>query len=151
MEKPEGVFSQKDVSRLTVEQLPDGSTAIFDERSKSVHSLNPSATVVWRACASGATLTQIMAALDHHFGTPVDLDVAASAIGKLQQAELIESDTPVADVVVNMDRRSMLKSVGSLGALAVPVVLTLTAAEQRAHAAAVGFSGTTGAPPPKGD
>jgi len=141
MQKPESTFFQTDLTCLAVEQLPDGSTAIFDERSKSVHSLNPSATVVWRACASGATLPQIMAALTDRFGGPVDVEIADQAIAELQQAKLIESNiptagaVPVAGAVMEMGRRSILKRVGSLGAIAVPVVLTLTAAEQRGYAA----------------
>jgi len=139
MQSLESIFSQTNLASLAVEQLPDGSTAIFDERSKSVHSLNPSATVVWRACASGATLAQIMTALAAHFGAPVDAEVANHAIAQLRQSKLIEPNTPaavpVAGAVMEMGRRSILKRVGSLGAIAVPVVLTLTAAEQRGYAA----------------
>jgi len=145
MQKPESTFFQTDLTCLAVEQLPDGSTAIFDERSKSVHSLNPSATVVWRACASGATLPQIMAALADRFSGPVDAEIANHAIAQLQQSKLIESKTPeivpVAGAVMEMGRRSILKRVGSLGAIAVPVVLTLTAAEQRGYA--INTSSTT--------
>ena len=142
MQNSEIVFSQSDLTRLTVEQLPDGSTAIFDERSKSVHSLNPSATIVWRACASGATLPQIMETLAEHFGAPVDVEVAHHSIAQLQQAQLIESNAPVDAAAMDMGRRSILKNVGSLGALAVPVVLTMTGTEQRAYALQA-LSGTT--------
>jgi len=108
--------------------------------------------VVWRACASGATLTQIMAALADHFGGPVDAATANHAIAQLRQAELIESNipvtgaVPVAGAVMEMGRRSILKRVGSLGAIAVPVVLTLTAAQQRAYAIEAPLSSITTSP-----
>jgi len=155
MPNTKNIFSQPNSPSLVVEQLPDGSTVIFDERSKSVHSLDPSATVVWRACAAGATLPRIVEALAAHFGAPVNVEVASNAIAQLQQAKLIESGAPtavavpVAGAVKDLGRRSILKGVGSLGALAVPVVLTLTAAEQRAYAVPVqAGSGTTTTRPP---
>jgi len=118
MPQRENIFKQSELERLAVEKLPDGSTVIFDERSKSVHSLNPRATVVWRACASGATVPRIMEALADHFGGPVDVEVANHAIAQLQRVNLIESDAPAAVVVpvaegaMDMGRRSILKGVG---------------------------------------
>jgi hypothetical protein len=144
MPRTENIFRQVFTERLTVEKLTDGSTAIFDERSKSVHSLNPSATIVWNACAGGATLSQITSALTQH-GGPADEQTVLHAIVQLQQAKLVTAETPIVGLPTDMGRRSMLKSVGSLGAMAVPVVLTLTSAEQRAYAQQAG-SGTTPAP-----
>ena len=143
MGQTENIFRQV-TERLTVEKLTDGSTAIFDERSKSVHSLNPSATIVWNACAEGATLSQIAAILAQN-SIPSDEQTAMQAIVQLQQAELVTAETPIAGMPIDMGRRSMLKSVGSLGAIAVPVVLTLTSTEQRAYAQQA-VSGTTPAP-----
>jgi Chaperone of endosialidase/Coenzyme PQQ synthesis protein D (PqqD) len=144
MPQTENIFRQFATDRLTVEKLPDGSTAIFDERSKSVHSLNPSATIVWNACAGGATFSQVTAALVQHRG-PSDEQTALQAIVQLQQAGLVTAETPIAGLQIDMERRSILKSVGSLGAMAAPLVLTLTSAEQRAYAQQAG-SRTTPAP-----
>jgi len=130
------------VGQVNAERLPDGSVAIYDERSKSVHSLNPSAAVAWEACAQGATVEQVRAALSQHFGSLVDRDVAWTAIQRLQEAELVMSDAPLAAPAVDLARRSALKSIGALGAMALPVVLTLTASEQRAYGL-IGASVTT--------
>ena len=138
-----GIFSQADAQYLAVEKLADGSTAIVDQRSKTVHSLNASAAIVWDACAQGATLPQIMAALEQRVGQPVDQEVALDAIAQLQGANLISSELPAG--MLDQNRRSMLKAIGTFGAMALPVVLSLTASEQKAFAQGAG-SRTTARP-----
>jgi len=145
MSESQRVFVQSGGEAIVAEKLADGSTAIFDQRSQSVHSLNPSATVVWEVCAGGATLTQILASLEDRFGAPVDVTMAEHAIAQLRQAGLIECDEPIAGAIIEQSRRSLMKTVGALGA-ALPVVLTLTATEQRAHARIASSETTTAAP-----
>jgi len=141
------VFTRIALNQLHVEQLPDGSVAIYDERTQSVHSLNSSAAVVWEACAKGATVEQVRAALSRHFGLPVDQDHAWTAIQRLQEAELVTSDAPLAaPPVAEMARRSALKTIGAVGGIALPLVLTLTASQQRAYAATAVSGTTTPAP-----
>lgn len=128
------MFSQ--VKSLTIDRLSDGTTAILDNRVKSVHSLNRSATLVWEACANGATMTQIHETVQAKLGYSVEAEMVHQALAQLQRANLIESESPVPEYNVpecNIDqgRRSLLKRAG---AIAVPVVLTLTASEQRAYA-----------------
>lgn len=136
------IFSQVGVESLTVERLSDGSTAIVDNRVKSVHSLNSSATLVWDACAQGATVAHICEAIEAKSGSPVDAEVIHQALAQLQRANLIESESPISAETIDLGRRSMLKRAGAAGAFAIPVVLTLTAAEQRAYAFQA-ISGTT--------
>ncbi len=136
------IFSQAGVESLTIERLSDGSTAIVDNRVKSVHSLNPSATLVWEACARGATVEQIREAIEAQSGSPVDAEVIHQALAQLQRANLIESASPVSAEAIDLSRRSLLKRAGTAGAFAIPVVLTLTATEQRAYALQA-ISGTT--------
>ncbi len=138
-------FTRVVAGELHTERLPDGSVAIYDERSKSVHSLNRSAGIAWDACAQGATVEQVRQVLERHAGSPVDLEVAWTAMHRLQEAELVISDAPLAAPAVDLARRSALKSLGTFGAAAIPVVLTLTASEQRMYALQA-VSGTT--PPP---
>jgi hypothetical protein len=140
------VFTPVLLSGLHAEKLPDGSIALYDERTKSVHSLNPSAAVAWDTCANGATVIQVGEALTRHFGTPISLDVAWAALERLQQAELILSDAPVSAPVVDLARRSALKTIGTMGGVALPLVLTLTASEQHALAQGAASATTTRAP-----
>src|SRR5579871_3176845 len=107
--------------QLTIETLPDGSTAILDQRTSNVHSLNASATVAWEACKGGATLAEVRRALELRAGVPVDESMAQSALNQLHQVKLIESDGPVPEQVKSAARRTLLRT----AALAAPVVLTL--------------------------
>ena len=141
----EQVYRRSEMSSLTVEKLPDGSTAIVDNRSKSVHSLNPSATLVWEACAEEATFATIHAAVESHSRAAVDADAIRQALAQLQRVNLIEGPALLPADSVDLGRRSLLKRAGAVGAFAIPVVLTLTAAEQKAYAFQ-SQSGTTGAP-----
>jgi hypothetical protein len=128
------IFAQSGVESLTVEKLSDGSTAIVDNRSKSVHSLNPSATLVWEACANGAAFAEIHAAVESRTGAPVDADSIRRALAQLQRVDLIEGPSAAPMDNADLGRRSLLKRAGAAGAFAIPLVLTLTAAEQRAYA-----------------
>jgi len=124
-------YTQVTSADLTVEKLPDGSTAVLDQRSKDVHSLNPSATIIWEACKQGATLTQVRKALEAQTGTPVDEEIALSALSQLSKVNLILSDAPVPDAMLAAARRTTLLR---LGMVAVPVVLTLALSQQKAMA-----------------
>jgi hypothetical protein len=117
---------------IVVEKLPDGSTAVLDQRSKDIHSLNSSATAVWEACKRGATLADVRKALEAHMGTTVDEELARSALSQLSKVSLIHSDAPVpASAADTARRRAMLVR---MGMVAVPLVLTLAFAEQKALA-----------------
>src|SRR5258708_24651111 len=127
---------------LTVERLPDGSTAVLDQRSKDVHSLNPSATIVWEACSPGATLAEVRKALEAKVGTPVDEAVALNALSQLQNVNLIQTDAPVPESMASDARRKMLLR---LGAIAAPLVLTLAFSQQKASAVVCGSGSNCGA------
>jgi Coenzyme PQQ synthesis protein D (PqqD) len=124
-----GLFSQCEREHLAVEELPDGSIAIFDHRSGSVHSLNASAAAIWRACARGATLADLNTALANHWNTEC-AEGAAEAVAGMQELGLIVSDTVLPVAPPDASRRSMLASL----AATLPVVLTMTAAEQKGYA-----------------
>jgi hypothetical protein len=123
-------YTQVTSAALTVEKLPDGSTAVLDQRSKDVHSLNSSATTAWEACRQGATLAQVRKALETHAGAPVDEEIALSALSQLRKVNLIHSDAPMSESMMNQARRSTLLRLG----LVAPLVLTLALSQQRAYA-----------------
>jgi hypothetical protein len=123
-------YTQAASGEFTVEKLPDGSTAILDRRTGSVHSLNASATVAWEACKNGATLAEVRHALELRAGAPIDEALAHSALDQLQKVNLIDSKGIVPEQVRFAGRRTLLRT----AAIAAPVVLTLAVSEQRALA-----------------
>ena len=127
----EARYSQVISDQLTIERLPDGSTAILDQRTKNVHSLNVSATVVWDACKNGATLAEVRKALELKACAPVDESLAEGALAQLHNVNLVQTDTPVAAELSAAARRTALLRAA---AVAVPVVLTIALSQQRAMA-----------------
>ena len=125
-------------SEFIVQALPDGSTAIFEVATKNVYSLNPSAAAAWEACASPTTLSRLAAEMSRRLNKPVTEDLAHEAVSELVAVGLV-SATPAERL--GTSRRAMLKQVAGV---ALPVVLVLTGAEQRAHA---GTNGSTPATP----
>lgn len=115
-------------SELVAQTLPDGSTAIFEVPTKNVYSLNQSAAAAWEVCASATRLSQIAAGMSKRLGTPVTEDLAYEAVSELASVGLVKVTSGESLVA---SRRDVLKQVAGL---AVPVVLVLTGAEQRAHA-----------------
>ena len=128
-------------SEFIVQALPDGSTAIFEVATKNVYSLNPSAAAAWEACASATTLSRLATAMSRRLNRPVTEDLAHEAVSELLAVGLV-SATPAERL--GSSRRAMLKQVAGV---ALPVVLVLTGAEQRAHAQSNGSNPVTPTPP----
>ena len=129
-------------SEFIVQTLPDGSTAIFEVATKNVYSLNPSAAAAWEACASATTLSRLAAEMSRRLDKPVTEDLAHEAVSELVAAGLV-SATPAERL--GTSRRTMLKQVAGV---ALPVVLVLTGAEQRAHAQVTSTPATPTTPAP---
>jgi hypothetical protein len=135
-----GMISRIDSSELIVQSLPDGSAAIFEVATKNVYSLNTSAAAAWEACASARTLPGIAAAMSTRLQAPVTEELAHAAIAELEAAGLVRITAPEG---LQSSRRDLLKQVAGV---AIPMVLVLTAAEQRAHAQGTGSPPGTTAP-----
>jgi hypothetical protein len=116
-------------SRL-VEKMPDGSTAVFDTLTKTVHSINTTAAAAFEACREKRTLPQVATAMREVLDCPVTEDMALAAISELERAGLVACS--------GSTRRSILKAVGTAAAAATPVVLSLSSAEQSAYAQGAG-------------
>ena len=125
-------------SEFIVQALPDGSAALFEVATKNVYSLNPSAAAAWEACASPAPVAQIATAMSRRLDAPVTEDLAHEAVAELVTAGLA---TVTSSEGFGTSRRAMLKQVAGV---ALPVVLVLTGAEQKAHAQGAGSN-----PPPR--
>ena len=121
-----GCQLQRVPGEFVVERLPDGSTVVFESATKTVHSLNPLAALVFEACREKISVTRLIEAI----GSPVSEEPILAAIGELESAGLVERSG-----AEGTSRRGVLRAVGIAAGAAVPMVLSLTASEQRAYAA----------------
>jgi hypothetical protein len=141
MTQDQASIFQTDSKHRIVEKLPDGSTAVFDAVSETLHSLNPPAAAAFDACKERTTLPQLVRAMGDVLPAPVTEELALVAIAELQQAGLVTAeDASQYDRLAT--RRGLLKAAGFV----LPAVLSLTAAEQRAYAISAGSGTTTAAP-----
>jgi hypothetical protein len=124
-------------SECIVQALPDGSMAIFEVATKNVYSLNSSAAAAWEECASATTLSRLAIAMSRRLNRPITEDLAHEAVSELVAVGLV-SATPAERL--GTSRRAMLKQAAGV---ALPVVLVLTGAEQRAHAQSNGSNPVT--------
>jgi hypothetical protein len=122
---------------LLVNKLPDGSQVILDTKSETVFALNATAGAAWDVCGSPTTLSKVTEDMQRSFDAGVTEELALEAILQLQKQKLVTTSESSSSAT----RRAML---ASLGGIALPLVVSLTMAEQRAHAQ------TAGSGPPPG-
>lgn len=112
---------------LTANQLPDGSRLLFDAQNEKVFALNATAGAAWDACTHPTTLTKVTEEMQRSLGTEIGEDVAENAILQLQEQNLVKTSGSAAQT----SRRQFLTRVGMV---AVPMVVSLTVADQKAYA-----------------
>jgi hypothetical protein len=125
-----------------IEKLPDGSTAVFDTLTKTVHSINKTAAAAFEACRERQTVPQLATAMGEILNAPVTEEMALAAILELERAGLVACSGLLSAEPAQASRRSVLKAVGTVAATAAPLVLSLSMAEQSVYAQGAG-SGTT--------
>jgi hypothetical protein len=126
---------------LLVDKLPDGSKVIVDPKNEIVFALNATAGAAWDACSSPTTLLKVAEDMQRSLDPNVTEELALQSILQLQEKKLVTTSGAPSGAT----RRQVF---ATLSAIALPVVVSLTIAEQRAHAQSAGSGGqTTGAAP----
>jgi hypothetical protein len=114
-------------SDLVVSPLPDGSKLIVDAVNERVVALNATAGAAWDACSEPTTLARVTESMRCSLDAGTTEDLAEEAILQLQDEKLVKTSGASSQAT----RR---KFIATLGAAAVPLVVSLTMANQRAHA-----------------
>jgi hypothetical protein len=136
------LIQQRGVERYIVDKLPDGSTAIFDKATNTVHALDTCAAAAFEACREPVALAGLTARMSQQLAQDVTQEIALEAVAELERAGLV-AVSEAGDVLRNPSRRNLLRAAG----VAVPVVLSLTASDQKHFAALAASTTTTGGAP----
>jgi hypothetical protein len=112
---------------LVINQLPDGSKVIVDSRSEKVFALNSTAGAAWDACSGSTTLSNVAKEMQRTFNPGITEDLAEEAILRLREKNLVA----ISGSSSTTSRRQVL---ATLGAIALPLVVSLTMADQKAYA-----------------
>jgi hypothetical protein len=113
---------------LVVNELPDGSKIIVDSVNNTMFALNPMAAAAWNACRNPTTLASVTAEMRASLHPQTTEEQARQAVFELAEKNLVTTSgwPPQAS------RRGVLGSLGA--AMLLPLVVSLSMAEQRAFA-----------------
>ncbi len=112
---------------LVVNSMPDGSRVIRNSNNETVFALNATAAAAWDACSSASTVAAVAEEMRRSFDPNVTDELAEACILQLQKKNLVE----FSGANQRTTRREVL---AGLGAVALPLVVSLTVGEQKAHA-----------------
>lgn len=114
-------------SKLSFNPMPDGSRIIRNSESETVFALNATAAAAWDACSSGTTVPAIAEEMRRSFDPNVSDELAEASLLELQDKKLVT----ISGSGFKATRREVL---AGLGAVALPLVVSLTVGEQKAYA-----------------
>jgi hypothetical protein len=112
---------------LVENRLPDGSRVIVDSSSDTVFALNATSGAAWDACGRPTTLSRVAEEMQRSCGPDITEAIAEEAILQLQEKNLVKAS----GIISGVNRR---KFITTLSAAALPLIVSLPIAEQRAHA-----------------
>jgi len=116
-----------DTRNLVVDSMPDGSRVVRNSNNETVFALNATAAAAWDACSRATTVVGVAAEMRRSFDANVTDDLAEACILELQKKNLVK----ISGASPKATRREVL---AGLGAVALPLVVSLTVGEQKAHA-----------------
>jgi hypothetical protein len=120
-------IARTNIEGLAVNPLPDGSRVIVDPKNEKVFALNATAGAAWDACSDPTTLSKVTEDMRRSLDPGITEELAEEAILRLQEQNLVAASGASAQTT----RREVI---ATLGAIAVPLVVSLTMADQRAYA-----------------
>jgi len=112
---------------LAINTMPDGSQIVRNSDDNTVLALNPTAAAAWDACATANTVSGVAETMRRSLGPSVTDELAEVSLAELQEKKLVS----ISGSGFKATRRQLL---AGLGAVALPLVVSLTVGEQKAHA-----------------
>jgi hypothetical protein len=114
-------------SNLAVNAMPDGSRIIRNSANETVLALNATAAAAWDACSTADTIAAVAEEMRRAFDPHVTDELAEVSILELEGKKLVT----ISGSGFKATRREVL---AGLGAVALPLVVSLTMGEQKAYA-----------------
>ena len=125
-------FPKARKDQLIVKQV-DGEVLIYDLRSYKAHCLNSTAGLVWKYCDGKNGVDVIARYVGDETQTAVDARIVLLALDQFEKFHLLE-DVPIKPAyLAGMKRRELIRRIG-IGAVALPLVISITAPTALAQA-----------------
>jgi Coenzyme PQQ synthesis protein D (PqqD) len=116
--------------RLTIRELPD-ETLVFDHQRNKAHCLNRTVALVWRHCDGQRDVAELTRKLHEMHHVSADEALVGLALEQLGSRQLLEQPVEPLAGPARLSRRDVLKKL-ALAAVAMPLVMTITAPNARA-------------------
>jgi hypothetical protein len=110
---------------VTTESKDD--VLVYDTQTHHIHHLNQISAAVWRLCDGRRTLDDVTREMQASAPGGVGEDVVRLALTKLESANLLDSELDSSLRAYGQSRRKFLRRAAVAGAIAVPVVVSMTA------------------------
>jgi hypothetical protein len=129
---------------LLIESVGD-EVLVYDTERHRAHALNDSLARIWRRCDGETSLAEIATRLSETLQMPVTEEFVRYGIAQLRQFHLLdEQASPMSEVGSGPSRRELIR-VGSLAALALPLITSIVApVAAEAQSGPPGPTGPTG-------
>ena len=121
------MIERNDSSNLSIKQMPDGSKIIVNSENETVLALNTTAAAAWEACDGPTSLAEVTERMRGALGSELSEEIAEQSILKLQEQNLVTTS----GAYNQTSRRAVL---AALGTVALPLVVSMTVAQQKAYA-----------------
>lgn len=109
---------------LVVQESSD-EVLVYDLTSNKAHCLNSTAAFIWRSCDGANSVEEIGSKLSEVSGNQIPADLVWLAVDQLQEKNLLAAGIRLSDK--GSSRRDMLKRLGLVAVVALPVVASLVA------------------------
>ncbi len=111
---------------LVVQELAD-EVLVYDLKKHKAFCLNHTAAFVWQHSDGQTPVAQIAYLLQKKLRTPVDESVVWFALERLEKDGLLENKVAAPLMFAGMNRRELIKTLGKSAAVALPLVMMITA------------------------
>ncbi len=109
---------------LVIQEAAD-EVLVYDLKSNKAHCLNSTAAAIWRSCDGVNSIEDIGSLLAEKSGNQVPAELVWLAVDQLQEKELLSKGVSLSDK--GTSRREVLKKMGLIAVVALPVVASLVA------------------------
>ena len=124
MKIPHRIFLPAARSDEIVSRAVDNELLIYDRRRDKAHCLNSTAAAIWRHCDGRSTVGEIAHAIARETGGAADETVVQLGLEELSRRHLLTA-APLHPAPVS--RREAVRRIGLGAAIALPIVMTITA------------------------
>lgn len=130
--------------KLIVKEV-DGEVLVYDLANDKAHCLNQTAARIWKNCDGNRTVTELTALLAAETNSTVPDEVVWLALDQLEKFDLLEDSPEMPVHLAGMNRRELVRRVG-LGALALPLILSIASPTAAQSGSAGQFRHCCGSP-----